>query len=68
MQFVQTAILLAVAAASLWLLAVEGFVSAAIFFIFGLIVAGAFGFALQVGGAAGGFIDRLIRRHSRPDR
>lgn len=68
MQFVQALILLAVLGASLFLLAAEGFVSAAIFFVFGIIVAGAFGFALQIGGAAGGFVDRFIRRHSRPDR
>ncbi len=68
MQFVQGVLVLAVIAASLWLWAAEGFVSAAIFFVFGLIVVGALGFALQLGDAAGGFIDRFIRRHGRPDR
>lgn len=65
MQFVQGMLVLAVVAASLWLLAAEGFVSAAIFFVFGLAVAGALGFALQIGVAAGGFIDRFIRHFGR---
>lgn len=64
MQFVQALILMAVIAASFWLLAAEGFISALVFFIFGLAVAGIVGFALQLGDAAGGFIDRFIRRHS----
>jgi hypothetical protein len=65
MRFVQAVILAMVIAASLWLLAQEGVVSAIAFFLFGIVVAGAFGFALQIGDAAGGFIDRFIRRHSR---
>lgn len=68
MQFVQALILIAVLVASLWLLAAEGLVSALVFLVFGLVVAGVFGFALQLGGAVGGFLDRFIRRHSRPDR
>jgi len=68
MQFVQALILLAVIAASLWLLTAEGIVAAAVFFVFGLVVAGAIGFALQLGAAAGGFVDRFIRRHHRPGR
>lgn len=68
MQFVQAIILAAAIAASLWLLVAEGFISALVFFVFGLVVAGVFGFALELGGAVGGFIDRFIRRHSRSDR
>lgn len=68
MRVVPALILTAALAASLWLWAAEGFVSALVFFIFGLIVAGVFAFALQLGDAAGGFIDRFIRRHGRQDR
>lgn len=68
MRIVPAVIIVFALVASLWLWAAEGFVSGIVFFVFGLIVAGIFGFALELGGAAGGFIDRFIRRHSRPDR
>ncbi|MCX8085948.1 MAG: hypothetical protein N3C63_03495 [Rhodocyclaceae bacterium] len=68
MRVVPASILTAALAASLWLWAMEGFVPALAFFIFGLIIAGVFAFALQLGDAAGGFIDRFIRRHGHPDR
>ncbi len=64
MRFTQGIFLLFIAA-SLWLWVVEGFVSALLFCVFGLIVVGALGFALQIGDAIGSFADRFIRRHSR---
>ncbi|MGK0673315.1 MAG: hypothetical protein ABWU16_01475 [Halothiobacillaceae bacterium] len=65
MQYLQAVILTILLSASLWLWAIEGFVSAIIFFLFGLVIVGAMGFALQIGEAVGGFIDRFIRRHGR---
>lgn len=68
MKVAQAIVLILFASASLWLMSAEGFVSAALFFVFGIVLVGLFGFVLELGGAVGGFIDRFIRRHGRPDR
>lgn len=52
-------------AASLWAWVAEGFVASVICFLFGLVVAGVLGFALEIGAAAGDLLDRVIRRGRR---
>jgi hypothetical protein len=56
------ALLVLLIAACIWLAFAEGLVSAASFFVFGLVVLGGLFFILDLADAAGGFIDCFIRR------
>ena len=61
----QSALLILLIAACVWLAVAESVVSALVFFVFGLVVIGALSFMLGLGDAVGGFIDHFMRRFGR---
>ena len=61
----QSVLLVLLIASCVWLALAESLVSAAIFFVFGLVVIGGLSFLLGLGDAVGGYVDHFIRRYGR---